>query len=325
MSESVTVVRLGGDHRATSAAAAASGWAPSPSRLPGGSGAAAIAVLIPFREDGTGRGRQLSALLARLAVLFPAPGQCVVVVAEQSVDERRFNRGQLLNAAFLHLRDAHPEWTDDDTLYCFHDCDMLPAPSCAPHYLRPLPRPSAAPGDPEAETGAGACSPSSSASFPAVRVLQAGGSRYDGDACFGGVTVYNLAGYLTTNGYPNGFWGWGGEDNAQFLRCVEQRLTLERVAGCQFDDLEGIDTVEEKLRRLDAMSARCSAKVGRAARRHPRSRVDTRSSGLSRRRRSNLFRTARESSRAAAPKRALRRCHARHPGVGRCPRTRRRC
>jgi hypothetical protein len=43
--------------------------------------------------------------------------------------------------------------------------------------------------------------------------------------------VYNLAGYETTNGYPNGFWGWGGEDNAQFLRCVARRLTLERVAG----------------------------------------------------------------------------------------------
>ena len=73
--------------------------------------------------------------------------------------------------------------------------------------------------------------------------------------------MYNLAGYLITNGYPNGFWGWGGEDNAQFLRCVACRLTLERVSGCDFDDLEeGVDTVDEKLRRLDAMGARCGSK-----------------------------------------------------------------
>jgi hypothetical protein len=63
------------------------------------------------------------------------------------------------NATCVPLR---PAWIDVNTLYCCHDCDMLPAPSLAPHYLRTL--------------GAG----------PAVRVLQAGGSRYDGDACFGG-------------------------------------------------------------------------------------------------------------------------------------------
>ena len=183
--EVVTVVRLGksSDDGAEAPAAAEPASAPpvertlpSPSSAPtssswaaaaGEHAAAAIAVLVPFREDGTGRGRQLSALIDRLALLFPVPGQCVVVVAEQSADERRFNRGQLLNAAFLHLRDTRPEWCDADTLYCFHDCDMLPAPSLASHYLRPLA------GD-DALTSA-----------PAVRVLQAGGSRYDGEACFG--------------------------------------------------------------------------------------------------------------------------------------------
>jgi hypothetical protein len=143
--------------------------------------AATIAVLVPFREDGSGRATQLSALLARLAALFPTPGQCCVMVAEQSADARRFNRGQLLNAAFLHLRAVHPEWTDSNTLFCFHDCDMLPAPSLAHHYLRPLCSAS------ESASGAnGLDSSSAQPQAPAVRVLQAGGSRYDGDACFGG-------------------------------------------------------------------------------------------------------------------------------------------
>ena len=68
-----------------------------------------MAVLVPFREDGTGRAAQLSSLLARLATLFPDPDQCVVVVAEQSADGRKFNRGQLLNVAFAHLRASHPD------------------------------------------------------------------------------------------------------------------------------------------------------------------------------------------------------------------------
>lgn len=207
--------------------------------------AARVAVLVPFREDGTGRAAQLSSLLARLATLFPDPDQCVVVVAEQSADGRKFNRGQLLNVAFAHLRASRPEWISGDTLYCFHDCDMLPAPSLAHHYLRPRPL------LPESKrTPLG----------PFVRVLTAAGSRYDHDACFGGVTLYDAPGFLATNGYPNGFWGWGGEDNAQFLRCARARLWLERVHRCAFDDLEGLDTVEEKLAALDVAGARCAAK-----------------------------------------------------------------
>ena len=122
---------------------------------------------------------------------------------------------------------------------------MLPAPSLAHHYLRPRPL------LPESErTPLG----------PFVRVLTAAGSRYDHDACFGGVTLYDAPGFLATNGYPNGFWGWGGEDNAQFLRCARARLWLERVHRCAFDDLEGLDTVEEKLAALDVAGARCAAK-----------------------------------------------------------------
>jgi hypothetical protein len=74
------------------------------------------------------------------------------------------------------------------------------------------------------------------------------------------VTIYDRVGFEATTGYPNGFWGWGGEDNAQFLRCARAGLALERVRGCPFDDLEGVETVTEKLARLDAAQARCASK-----------------------------------------------------------------
>ena len=63
-------------------------------------------------------------------------------------------RGQLLNAAFLHLRRAHPTWSDESTNYVFHDCDMLPSESVKSEYMRPL------------------------GSAPGVRVLQAGGRAW---------------------------------------------------------------------------------------------------------------------------------------------------
>ena len=211
-----------------------------------------LAILVPFREDGTGRAAQLERLLSRLASLFAARlSQVVVLVAEQAPDGRKFNRGQLLNAAFAHLARRGAEMVFPGTppgerlslhpartLYCFHDCDMLPHRIAAPHYLRAPPR----------------------GVTPFVRVLNAGGCRYDPAGCFGGVTLYDDAAIRKTNGYPNAFWGWGGEDNAQFVRCERVGAWLERVSGVAFDDLEGVETVEEKLRLLDLAKARVSAK-----------------------------------------------------------------
>ena len=211
-----------------------------------------LAILVPFREDGTGRAAQLERLLSRLASLFAARlSQVVVLVAEQAPDGRKFNRGQLLNAAFAHLARRGAEMVFPGTppgerlslhpartLYCFHDCDMLPHRTAAPHYLRAPPR----------------------GVTPFVRVLNAGGCRYDPAGCFGGVTLYDDAAIRKTNGYPNAFWGWGGEDNAQFVRCERVGAWLERVSGVAFDDLEGVETVEEKLRLLDLAKARVSAK-----------------------------------------------------------------
>ena len=70
------------------------------------------------------------------------PGECLVVVAEQADDGRKFNRRQVLNAAFKHLRETHASSLDvRETLYRFHDCDMLPDASLAAHYLRGPPVP----------------------------------------------------------------------------------------------------------------------------------------------------------------------------------------
>ena len=222
-----------------------------------------IVVIVPFREDGSGRASQLSALLARLRSMF-LPGECLAVVAEQAEDGRKFNRGQLLNAAFEHVRETHASSLDArETLYCFHDCDMLPDASLAAHYLRgsPAPRHSSSASKKKTNDAFFASSSSSSSSGGGfVRVLCADGGRYDADACFGGVTIYDREGFEATNGYPNGFWGWGGEDNAQFLRCARAGLALERVRGCPFEDLEGLATAAEKLRRLDAAGARCASK-----------------------------------------------------------------
>jgi hypothetical protein len=95
-----------------------------------------------------------------------------------------------------------------------------------------------------------------------VRVLEASGCRYNADACFGGVTAYDIEAYKSTNGYPNGFWGWGGEDHAAYDRVsAVDNVEIERVKEVNFEDLErDVETIEKKLARLDCADARIKMK-----------------------------------------------------------------
>ena len=223
---------------------------PSPREVGTRSGAAAaspaarVAVLVPFREDGTGRAAQpLAPGAPRDALPRPRPvrgGRGGAVRGRPQVQPRSAPERRLRAPSRLPSR-----------------VDLRRHPLLLPR-LRHAPRP--VPGAPLPPTETLLPESERTPLGPFVRVLTAAGSRYDHDACFGGVTLYDAPGFLATNGYPNGFWGWGSEDNAQFLRCARARLWLERVHRCAFDDLEGLDTVEEKLAALDVAGARCAAK-----------------------------------------------------------------
>lgn len=202
-----------------------------------------LVVGVPFREDATGaRLSQLDELLKRFAegVFVHPERRALVIVAEQSNDSQKFNRGQALNCAFAHARERYGASINASTRYVCHDCDMAPSASCADAYF-------------EREGG----------ELETVRVLEARGGRYDATACFGGVTIYDWKAYERTNGYPNGFWGWGGEDNAAFARVRDADVRVERTKDVEFDDMElndGVDTLESKLSRLDMHNARIAMK-----------------------------------------------------------------
>lgn len=200
------------------------------------------AILVPFREDGTGRTAQLATLLDALAALEGVPRRPIlVVVAEHESDGARFNRGACLNAAFTIAREHYVD--GDGCAYVCHDVDMAPHASCGAHY------------------GASERERAGRAGGASVTVLDAKGCRYSSDGCFGGVAVYDERAYIASNGYPNTFWGWGGEDHAQFMRCQRAGVDIKRVSGADFDDLEvGVDDVAAKLAVLDAANARIGTK-----------------------------------------------------------------
>ena len=211
--------------------------------MPGTSPRRRLVVLVPFREDESKtRTAQLDRLLSRFrddVFVDDARPKTRVIVIQQSDDGFKFNRGHALNAgyALAKTRSSGEEDEATTTLYACHDCDMAPEPNAGSHYF---------------------CDDVDGVGF--ARVLRAAGCRYAGDACFGGVTIYDDEAFERTNGYPNGFWGWGGEDNAAYDRAMRAEVAVERATSVAFDDLENIDTVEEKLERLDAHDARIKMK-----------------------------------------------------------------
>ena len=45
---------------------------------------------------------------------------------------------------------------------------------------------------------------------------------------FGGVSAFSKQQFLTVNGYPNTYWGWGGEDDDMYKRIVFHGMSINR-------------------------------------------------------------------------------------------------
>lgn len=115
-----------------------------------------------------------------------------VFVVEQSADGRLFNRGALLNAG---ARMAIAEGYD---VLALHDVDLLPGPCLRAAYESVC-----------GAVGGWTCAHPGSA-----------WKRYTYSTYVGGVFIMHARVYESMNGFPNGFWGWGGEDD-----CFGERLS----------------------------------------------------------------------------------------------------
>lgn len=89
-------------------------------------GGVKVAVVVPFREQQPlqNRGQQLKRFTPHMAsFLSLIPGsQVALIIVEQSQDNRKFNRGQLLNVGFRLAQKALPGLHS----YITHDVDLLP-------------------------------------------------------------------------------------------------------------------------------------------------------------------------------------------------------
>ena len=81
--------------------------------------------------------------------------------------------------------------------------------------------------------------------------------RYKDDSYLGGIISFNKEMFEEINGFPNIFWGWGGEDDAMRDRCVLNGIIPRKtnIIGGKIMDIEQDNfgnkmNLEEKLQFL---------------------------------------------------------------------------
>jgi hypothetical protein len=143
-------------------------------------------IIVPFRDQGDqGRGKQLEQFIAHYSAL---PNLHILVV-EQSNDGRKFNRGAVLNAGYLYACE-HMPFVDT---FVFHDVDIIMPSEIVNRYY-------------------GKCDD--------YRILHLGNLVKDMEynPPFGRIIRFSKKAFQQINGFPNNFYGWGGEDDALAFR-----------------------------------------------------------------------------------------------------------
>jgi SAM-dependent methyltransferase len=176
-----------------------------------------VAIIVPFRDLHAAQKR--SAHLKQfipfmVSYLSTARISFRIFIVEQSNDGKKFNRGKLLNTGFdIAKKEGY-------TSFIYHDVDLLPSENLLPYYATYPQQP-----------------------IHIARVWE----RYNANPHYcGGIASFNKADFERINGFPNNFWGWGGEDDEMQLRMQACQLIFACPQVGEIQDLEYM-TLAEKL------------------------------------------------------------------------------
>ncbi|KAL9962614.1 hypothetical protein ACROYT_G031734 [Oculina patagonica] len=155
-----------------------------------------VAIVVPFRD----RHEHLYIFLRHMHQLLRWQMLEYRIFIVEQADDERFNRGMLMNVGFSEAMKA-----DNFTCVVFHDVDLIPE---------------------DARNDYG-CPSSPRHMSTAVNEMD---YKLMYKTLFGGVEGFWSEHYRQVNGFPNRFWGWGGEDDDLYVRVREKRLGLTRPA-----------------------------------------------------------------------------------------------
>lgn len=132
-------------------------------------------IIIPFRD----RSQQLSFLLDHCLKFFQSYIKDVEIIIIEQLDDKKFNRGKLLNIGFNE--------SDFADFIITHDVDIIPSEKLIKEFY-------------------------TINSYDALRIFT--GHKNS----LGGICKLSNSSFKKVNGFPNNIWGWGIEDRALFYR-----------------------------------------------------------------------------------------------------------
>ncbi|XP_043097452.1 beta-1,4-galactosyltransferase 1 [Puntigrus tetrazona] len=156
-----------------------------------------VAIIIPFRN----RGEHLKYWLYYLHPILRRQQLDYGIYVIQQDGEGTFNRAKLLNVGYV---EALKEYDYD--CFVFSDVDIIPMDDRNTYKCSSQPR-------------------HLSVSMDKF------GFKLPYKQYFGGVSAMSKAQFQKINGFPNNYWGWGGEDDDIFNRLVFQGMKISRPSG----------------------------------------------------------------------------------------------
>lgn len=153
-----------------------------------------VAIIIPFRN----RQEHLKYWLYYLHPVLQRQQLDYGIYVINQAGDTMFNRAKLLNIGFQEaLKDY------DYNCFVFSDVDLIPMDDHNAYRCFPQPRHISVAMD------------KFGFSLPYVQY-------------FGGVSALSKQQFLAINGFPNNYWGWGGEDDDIFNRIVHKGMSISR-------------------------------------------------------------------------------------------------
>ena len=157
-----------------------------------------IAIISCFRDKGDGvREGQRRKFIQLINSLFEPYCKFHIYIIEQSADNNPFNIGKLKNIGFKIAESEHKF-----NNYIFTDIDTIPDYDLMNYMVKP-------------------------AKYTVALAIR--GTRYSDSNLknkkpfLGALLGFNGAIFNAINGYPNNFWGWGGEDDALLNRLCQTK------------------------------------------------------------------------------------------------------
>lgn len=182
-----------------------------------------VAIIVPYRDlhVSQNRAKHLSKFVPYMKQYL---GKLVtnnkiqdyhIYIIEQSNDERKFNRGKLLNIGFDYALKRSMKHPPKHDIFIFHDVDLLPQQDVSDWYAK----------------------------FPTkpTHIARVWDRYSNNNKYFGGIVSFSEADMKRINGYPNTFWGWGGEDDEMQKRLETCGIEWIGPTTVTIQDLEEMD------------------------------------------------------------------------------------